>query len=59
MVNEINQSFFDHSHQFCMHYFKACMQNILIFLVNFKAKCSIFGPFIQHLRNNYQITEKN
>ena len=35
------------------------MQNILIFLVIFRAKCSIFGPFIKNLRNNYQVTEKN
>ena len=37
---------------------RACMQNILIFLVIFRAKCSIFWLFIKNLRNNYQITEK-
>ena len=40
-------------------YFRACMQNILLFLVIFRARCSILWPFIQNLRNNYQITEKN
>ena len=58
-LTEINQSYFVHSHRFCMHYFRAFMQNILIFLVIFRAKCSIFWPFIKNLQNNYQTTEKN
>ena len=32
---KINPSYFDHFHQFRMHYVKACQQNILIFLVIF------------------------
>ena len=39
---KINQSYFDHSHHFHMHYFRSCTQNILIFLIIFRAKCSIF-----------------
>ena len=58
VLTKINQSDFDHSHQFRMHYVKACMQNILIFLVIFRAKFSISWPFIKKLRNNYQINEK-
>ena len=34
------------------------MQNISIFLVSFKAKCSIFWRFIKNLPNDNQITEK-
>ena len=34
------------------------MQNILIFLVIFRAKCSILWLFIKNLRNNYQMTEQ-
>ena len=37
---------------------RACLQNILIFLVIIRAKFSIFWPFIKKLRSNYQITEK-
>ena len=58
MLTKINQSYFDHSHQFRMHYVRACMQNILLFLVVFRAKCSIFWLFIKKLRYNYQITKK-
>ena len=36
----------------------ACMQNILIFLVIFRAKCLIFWPFTKTLDNNRRITEK-
>ena len=57
MLTKINQSYFDHSDRFREHYFRACMQNILIFLVIFRAKCSIFLPFIKKLRNNYQTSE--
>ena len=57
-LTKINQSYFDHSYQFHMHYVRVCMQNILIFLVIFRAKYSIFWPFIKKLRNNYQVTEK-
>ena len=59
VLTEINQSYFDHSHKFRMRYVRACMQNILIFLAIFRAKCSIFWPLIKKLRKNYQITEKN
>ena len=59
VLTKINQGYCDHSHQFRMHYFTACMQNILIFLVNLRAQCSIFWPFIQNLCNNHQITKKN
>ena len=59
MLTKTNQSYFDHSYQFRMHYFRACMQNILIFLVIFKEKCTIFLSFTKNLGNNYQITEKN
>ena len=59
MLSKINQSYFDHSDQFREHYFRACMQNILIFLVIFGAKCSIFLPFIKNLGNNYTAQQKN
>ena len=60
VLTKINQIYFDHSHQFRMYYARACMQNILIlFLVIFRAKFSIFWPFIKQFGNNNQITEKN
>ena len=48
----VNQSYFDRYHQLRMHYFRACLQNILIFLVIFKAQFSIFWPFSKNLGNN-------
>ena len=51
---------FDHSQQFRIHYFRASMQNILVFFSFFlRAKCSVLSSFIQNSRNNYQITKKN
>ena len=41
-----------------MHCLQACMQNILNFLVIFRAKCLIFWPFIKNLRNDDQTAEK-
>ena len=59
LLTEFNQSYFDHSQKFRINYFRACMQNILLFLIIYRAKCPIFWSFIENLRNNYEITEKN
>ena len=57
MLTKINQSYFDHSHQ--LHaLFQSLQAKHFKFLVNFRAKCSIFWRFIQSSCNNYQITEK-
>ena len=57
MLTKINQSYFDHSNQFCMHYFRTCMQNILIFQLILEQNVQFFVHSFK-IPNNYQITEK-
>ena len=55
VLSKIHQSYFDHSHRFCMHYARACMQNILTFLEQI---VQFFCQLLKLFPNNHQITEK-